>query len=71
METETAHSVSWLFYNTIIDEVFGSLRTTRVHRPYKFLYVSLTPEELTSFVNAFPVQSNPEIEHRISDSFPE
>lgn len=39
--------------------------------PYKFLYVSLTPEEPTSFVNAFPVQSNPEIEHRISDSFPE
>lgn len=38
--------------------------------PHEFLYVSSTPEEPTSFVNAFPVQSNPEIE-RISDSFPE
>ncbi|XP_017761632.1 PREDICTED: uncharacterized protein LOC108551818 isoform X2 [Eufriesea mexicana] len=70
-----ANDVSWPFYNAI-DEVLGYDRgTTPINDeyidPHEFLCVSVTPEEPTSSVNALPAQSDPEIEHRTNDSFPE
>ncbi|XP_043586438.1 uncharacterized protein LOC122569433 isoform X2 [Bombus pyrosoma] len=67
--------VSWPFYNAI-DEVLGYDRGStpigdEYIDPHEFLCVSVTPEEPTSSVDALPAQSNPEIDRRINDSFPE
>ncbi|KAK9302030.1 hypothetical protein QLX08_005780 [Tetragonisca angustula] len=70
-----ADDVSWPFYNAI-DEILGydqgSTLTNDVYiDPHEFLCVSVTPEEITSSVDALPVQSAPEIERRTNDSLPE
>ncbi|CAD1471421.1 unnamed protein product [Heterotrigona itama] len=67
-----ADDVSWPFYNAI-DEILGydqgSTPTNDVYiDPREFLCVSVTPEELTSFVDA---RSAPEIDRRANDSLPE
>ncbi|XP_043525173.1 uncharacterized protein LOC122536689 isoform X2 [Frieseomelitta varia] len=70
-----ADDVSWPFYNAI-DEILGydqgSTLTNDVYiDPHEFLCVSVTPEEITSSVDALPAPSAPEIERRTNDSLPE
>ncbi|KOX81334.1 hypothetical protein WN51_10666 [Melipona quadrifasciata] len=70
-----ANDISWPYYNAI-DEILGydegSTPTNDVYiDPHEFLCLSVTPEEITSFVDALPAQSAPEIERRTNDSLPE
>lgn len=70
-----ADDVSWPFYNAI-DEILGydhgsTLTNDLYIDPHEFLCVSVTPEEITSSVDALPAPSAPEIERRTNDSLPE
>ncbi|CAL7935599.1 unnamed protein product [Xylocopa violacea] len=70
-----ADDVSWPFYNAI-DEILGHDRgstpiSDEYIDPHEFLCVSVAPEEPVSSVDTLPARSDPEIERRTCDSFPE
>lgn len=74
-DRNNADDVSWPYYNAM-DEIFGydkgSTRTNDVYiDPHEFLCLSVTPEEITSSVDALPAQSAPEIERRTNDALSE